>query len=80
MEVCDWVLGEDFLLDESFENIVMEEKEDRVEYWSYYYLGNIYKSKGNYEKAREAYDKAEDTDDNWLLENIEDERKELEGS
>jgi tetratricopeptide (TPR) repeat protein len=63
-----------------FENIVLEEKEDRVEYWSYYYLGNIYKSKGNYEKAQDAYDKAEDTDDNWLLVNIEDERKELMGN
>ena len=54
------------------------EKEEWIEFWSYYYLGNCFKQLGDFENAEEAYDNAEDTDDDWLLENIEDERKDLE--
>ena len=53
------------------------EKDEWIVYWSYFYLGNCYKILENYNSAREAYDAAEDTDDDWLLIRIEDERKDL---
>jgi len=62
-----------------FEQIITinNEKDEWIVYWSYFYLGNCYKILENYNSAREAYDAAEDTDDDWLLIRIEDERKEL---
>ena len=62
-----------------FEQIIAinNEKDEWIVYWSYFYLGNCYKILENYNSAREAYDAAEDTDDDWLLIRIEDERKDL---
>jgi tetratricopeptide (TPR) repeat protein len=54
-----------------------EDEEDRLVYWTYYYLGNAYRALGEFEKAREAYDKAEDTEEDRLLDNIKDEMKAL---
>lgn len=54
-----------------------EDKEEWIDHWSYFYLGNIYKSLGKYEEAEEAYDEAEDSDNDRLLEKIEDGRKGL---
>lgn len=54
-----------------------EELEEWVKYWSYFYIGSCYKALEEYEYAAAAYDEAEDSDDQWLLENIEDARKEL---
>lgn len=53
------------------------EKDEWLEDWSYYYLGNCYKALERYEDAEDAYDEAEGSDDDWLLSKIEDERKEL---
>lgn len=52
-------------------------KDESLKYWSHYYLGNCYKVLGEYKKAEESYDAAEDSDSDRLLENIEDERKDL---
>ena len=62
-----------------FEQIIAKnnEKDEWILYRSYFYLGNCYKIMENYNSAREAYDAAEDTDDDWLLLRIEDERKDL---
>ncbi len=64
---------------EQFNEIISinEDDEDWLVYWSYYYVGNAYSALGEFEKAREAYDIAEDTDDDRLLENIEDDMKVL---
>jgi tetratricopeptide (TPR) repeat protein len=53
------------------------EEEDWIEYRSYYYMGKSYAELGNYKKAEDSYDVADDTDDNGLLEDIEDARKKL---
>jgi tetratricopeptide (TPR) repeat protein len=65
----------------SFKQIIDNGKENDewIIGWSYFYLGNSYKVIKNYNAAREAYDLAEDTDDDWLLVRIEDERKDLPG-
>jgi tetratricopeptide (TPR) repeat protein len=62
-----------------FEQIITnnEDRDEWILYWSYFYLGNCYKILEDYDSAREAYDAAEDTDDDWLLVKIEDERKDL---
>jgi len=51
--------------------------EEWMEYWSYFYLGNSYKSLGKYVEAEDAYDEAEGTDNDRLIERIEKERKGL---
>jgi len=63
----------------SFKQIINKNKENDewIVYWSYFHIGNSYKRMENYNLAREAYDLAEDTDDDWLLVRIEDERKDL---
>jgi tetratricopeptide (TPR) repeat protein len=62
-----------------YEQIIdsVKEKEERILYRSYFYLGNCYKYIENYNSAREAYDAAEDTDDDRLLARIEEARKDL---
>jgi tetratricopeptide (TPR) repeat protein len=62
-----------------FEDIITNNKDGNEWrlYWSYFYLGNCYKNIENYESARQAYNEAEDTDDDWLLSKIEEERKGL---
>ena len=54
-----------------------KEKDERILYRSYFYLGNCYKMIENYNSAREAYDAAENTDDDRLLARIEEARKDL---
>jgi tetratricopeptide (TPR) repeat protein len=53
------------------------EGDEWILYRSYFNLGNCYKKLGKYNLAREAYEAAEDTDDDRLLERIEDEKKDL---
>ncbi len=62
-----------------FQNIIALEndKKEWMDHWSYFYLGNSYKSLGKYAEAEEAYDEAEDTDNDRLLEKIEKERNGL---
>ncbi len=62
-----------------FEQIIEDRtnKDEWFFHWSYYYLGNCHKMLENYDSAKTAYDAAEDTDDDWLLARIEDERKDL---
>jgi tetratricopeptide (TPR) repeat protein len=62
-----------------FEQIIAnrEDQEEWIVYWSYFYLGNCYKIIKDYDAAVKAYDAAENTDDDWLLVKIEDERKDL---
>jgi len=54
-----------------------EYEDEWITCWSYYYLGNCYKMLENYQLARKAYEAAEETDDDWLLSKIEEERKGL---
>jgi tetratricopeptide (TPR) repeat protein len=62
-----------------FEQIIAtsEDQDEWIVDWSYFYLGNCYKNLEDYESAMEAYDAAENTDDDWLLGKIEDEREDL---
>ena len=53
------------------------DKDERILYRSYFYLGNCYKMIENYNSAREAYDAAENTDNDRLLVRIEEARKDL---
>jgi tetratricopeptide (TPR) repeat protein len=62
-----------------FQQIIEEttDKDEWYVHWSYFYLGNCYKILENYDSAKAAYNAADDTDDDWLLARIEDERKDL---
>jgi tetratricopeptide (TPR) repeat protein len=84
----DYRIAELYFESKDYENAIIHfeqviaQKNDRDEwmiYWSYFYLGNCYKMLENYDSAKEAYDAAEETDDDWLLAKIEDERKNLPG-
>jgi tetratricopeptide (TPR) repeat protein len=65
----------------NFEKVIAQKdhQDDEIIYWSYFYLGNCYKILENFDSARAAYTAAEETDDDWLLAKIEDERKNLPG-
>lgn len=62
-----------------FEQIIesTKERDERILYRSYFYLGYCYKMIGNYNSARESYDAAENTDDDRLLARIEEAREDL---
>jgi tetratricopeptide (TPR) repeat protein len=86
MTQIEYRIGEIYFELEDYEkaiakfNQIIDQNEDQDEwmiYWSYFYLGNCYKILENYDSARKAYEAAEETDDDWLLAKIEDERKNI---